>query len=268
MKKIALITLFIALFLAACTPSEAAILTAIAETEAAKPTETFTVLPTSTGVSASTPSPTLTSTPTITPSSTPTATATASPTPDIQIIIGDPEDYILQKEDLPVRFILYAGDSTPHNNSEIISVRGIENGKGYLDATGRKGGWIIYYGRDDNTAVAPEWIRSYIVMYDSVEGPEIAKSPEWDWLDDDEEVVDIAMDLGDWNRVKLLKERQSSGKFYVIYAIEFHYRNVWAEVRAWGWESEIRHEFIEDAARVVLERLQNAPLAKPLTLDP
>jgi len=267
MKRI-IILLIICIFLSACTPTEAQIQTALAQTEEAKPTSTDTNLPTNMHTitpsltPSLTPSQTLTQTHTQTLTFTHTQTNTATPTltPDLRIIIGDPEDYILLKEDVPIRYILHAGDSTPHNNSEILSVRGIEEGKAYLDSTGRLSGWIIYYGRDDNTAIAPEWIRSYIVMYDSNEGPRIAKE-EWDWDDEDIEFLDIAMDLGDWNRTRVYKERSSGGKYYLRYAIEFYYRSIWAEIMVWGWESEIKHEFVENAARAVLEKLKNAPLS-------
>lgn len=228
------------------------------------PTPTETLTPTATFTLTHTPTLTPTLTPTFTPTNTPTATLTLTPTPDMRIIKGDPDDFILTKEDLPDNYILYPGDSTPHNNSEILDVRGIEDGKGYLDATGRIGGWIIWYGLANETVVAPKWIQSYIVIYDNADGPSIAKSPKWDWVgENEEEILDIDIELGDWNRVYTVKERQSSGKVTVFYAIEFYYRNVWARVSGYGIESDIRHEYIENAARAVLEKLENAPLSMP-----
>lgn len=85
------------------------------------------------------PSNTSTFTP-IPPSNTPEPTPSHTPTPDVRIITGDPEDYILQKDDLPDKYILPQGWSSPHLNSEILSARGVEDGKAYLEATGRIGG--------------------------------------------------------------------------------------------------------------------------------
>jgi len=241
------------------TPSPGDIQTAIVKTESSKPTSAITPEPNITP----TIMPTRTLEPTSTASPSPTTQPTFSPTPDLRVIIGKPEDYILEKDDLPDKFILSPGWSTPHINSEILSVRGVEEGKAYIEATGRIGGWIIYYDLVDSTAIAPEWIESYIVMYDSVDGPKIAKSPEWDWLEEDQEVIEIEMDLGDWNRVTIIRERQPNGKFYVWYTIEFIYRNIWTEVMAGGMESDVRHEYVEDAARIVLAKLEAAPLGEP-----
>lgn len=255
------VVLFVVSLTSACSfaTSESDIQTAIAKTQKVEEKVTLTNTQTET----LRPSPTSTFTLTPEPTSTLTPTVTFTPTPDIRIIEGDPDDFILSKDDLPDKYILYPGDSTPHNNSEILDVRGVEEGKAYLDATGRIGGWIIYYGLVDDTVIAPEWIRSYIVMYDNVNGPSIAQSPEWDWAGEDREILDINVNLGDRSRVYTIRERQSSGKVYVFYAIQFSYRNVWAEVMGIGYESDIRHEYVENAARAVLEKLKNAPLSMP-----
>jgi hypothetical protein len=262
MKKISL--LLIVLLLSACAPaapSDSQIETAIAQTQAANPTLTPTEKPTSTFIPTRTPEPTLTQTPE--PTFTFTPEPTPSPTPDVRVIIGNPEEYILLPEDLPHKYILNRGDSTPHVNSEILSARGIEDGKAYLEATGRLGGWIIWYECVERTAIAPEWIRSYVVMYDSVDGPDIAKLPDWDWVDEDYEIIEMDLDLGEWNRVSIYKERQPSGKYYVVYSIEFNYRNVWTEILGAGLESDVRHEYLENAARAVLVKLEAAPLDNP-----
>jgi hypothetical protein len=262
MKRISI--LIIVLLLSACTaetPSASQIETAIAQTQAANPTSTPTEKPTSTEVPTNTPEPTATSTPE--PTATFTPEPTPSPTPDVRIIVGNPEDYILLPEDLPNKYILNRGDSTPHINSEILSARGIEDGKAYLEATGRLGGWIIWYECVESTAIAPDWIRSYIVMYDSIDGPDIAMLPEWNTVYEGYETIDLDLKLGEWNRVSVYKERQASGKYFLRYVIEFTYRNIWAEIYGSGIESDVRHEYLENAARAVLEKLEAAPLDFP-----
>jgi len=262
MKRISLV--LIVLLLSACTaetPSASQIETAIAQTQAANLTFTPTEKPTRTDVPTNTPEPTATYPPE--PTTTFTPEPTPSPTPDVRIIVGNPEDYILLPEDLPNKYILNRGDSTPHINSEILSARGIEDGKAYLEATGRLGGWIIWYECVESTAIAPDWIRSYIVMYDSVDGPDIAMLPEWNTVYEDFEIIKMDIDLGEWNQVSEYRERQPSGKYYVNYVIEFTYRNIWAEVMGIGLETDVRHEYLEDAARAVLAKLEAASLDYP-----
>jgi hypothetical protein len=251
MKKLILLITTV-LLLAACTPSETTIQTAIAKTENAQPTGTFT--------------PTLL--PTSTPTSSPTSSPTPIPTPDARIIIGDAEDYILQKSDFPDKYVLLPGNSTPHLNSEILGARGIEEGKAYLEATGRIKGWLIWYYLDSPTAIAPEWVMSYIVMYQTAKGPELAMSPEWNNVYEnfklgEYELVEKNLDLGDENLVYFEREMQPSGEYYVWYYIDFRYRNVWAEVLGQGLESDVRPDYIEELARIVLRKLQEAPLSSP-----
>ena len=84
MRKNAFLLLsLMVLLLMGCSPSEAAIQTAISGTETAKPTATNTVIPTDTPTvtPSLTPTETPTFTPSLTPSYTPTKTPTETPTP-------------------------------------------------------------------------------------------------------------------------------------------------------------------------------------------
>lgn len=183
------------------------------------------------------------------------------------MIVGDAEDYILTRADIPDRYTLGSGNSTPHLNSEILSARGVTDGKAYLEATGRIKGWIIWYHRAADTVIAPEWIESYVVMYKTAHGAALAMGPDWnnDFYDDVKsgkiEQFSSLADLGDANLVYRTRTRQSSGAYLVGYTIEFRYRNVWTEVYGEGGDSDIRPEALEQLARTVLERLKAAPLA-------
>lgn len=79
MRKLILLVLA-ACFLAACTPSEGSVQTAIAQTAAAQPTATETQRPTSTTTSTPTSTPTITPTWTPSPTETPVPTKTRTPT--------------------------------------------------------------------------------------------------------------------------------------------------------------------------------------------
>ena len=94
-------------------------------------------------------------------------------------------------------------------------------------------------------------------------------SPEWDTYfpenvkyDDGWEFLDLEMDLGEWNRTTIHRIRQSSGDYKIAYFIEFYYRNVWVRTAGVGWESDVNHEYVENAARAVLEKLLIAPLTE------
>jgi hypothetical protein len=43
----------------------------------------------------------------------------------------------------------------------------------------------------------------------------------------------------------------------------FSYRNYLHAVSGWGWEYEVKPEYVEDIARILLAKLQAAPLSNP-----
>jgi len=152
-----------------CNPSESSIQTAMAETQQSLPTATETFLPTNTV--------TYTPEPTSTETLIPTSTVTITPTPDKRIIEIGPEEFLLEKEDLPSEAKYYLPNFTwisPHRNSEVISGWGKEEGQKYLEETGRIDGWGVYYARGTSIVRAPEEIFHNIIQYRTAEGAQLA----------------------------------------------------------------------------------------------
>ena len=269
MKKIFLVGILFVFLLTGCGASEDTIQTAIAETEAARPTEIYTPEPTSTF----TVTPTLTDTPTVTPSETPTPsdtpteTPTFTPTPDIRIISVDPRAFLLEKEDLPedARYYLPGPDwISPHHNAEIISGWGTKEGLEYLDETGRIDGWVVYYSRGSNTVIAPEEIFHNIIQYKDASGALLTVEKYGiDIRDDRWKPVIREIDIRGISYAYLYKDLQSNGRYRVWYRVETVYRNYVSIVDGYGWEEEVRYEYVEDIARTAIEKLVNAPLELP-----
>jgi len=249
--------ILIACLLTACAPSQASIQTAMAQTQAAKPTSTFTLIP---------PTETPTETPTSTPTETPTITP--SPTPDLQVIQLDPKDFLLQKSDLPLDAKYYLPNETwisPHHNEEIIGGWGVEKGRAYLAETGRIDGWWVIYKRSTDTVIAPEQIYDNVVLYKTIAGAKLVITKY-----EDRYVIEFGYTelenptiIGDLTRVFIKKEMQPSGEYRIRYEIVFSYRNYLHAVSGWGWEYEVKPEYVEDIARILLAKLQAAPLSNP-----
>lgn len=274
MKKLALI-LILSWLLSACssgisTIDPNAVQTAIAQTAAANPTKTLPP-PTETPVPTDTPTPTLTETATPLPTSTPTDTP--SPTPDLQVIDADPYTFLLKKEDLPEDANYYLPNSSwisPHRNSEVVGGWGVEEGRLYLEATGRVDGWWASYLRGSSTVIAPEEIYDNVVMYRTSEGAKLTINEHSTCDDPDTEYLELERDLviGDITRVCMYREMQSSGENREWYRIEFVYRNYFHGIVAWGWEKDIRPEYVEEVARTLLAKLEAAPLSDSVTFVP
>lgn len=272
MRQTFAITL-LALLLIGCGTSESAVQTAIAETEVAKPTFTSTVLPTDTPTA--TPSPTFTLTPSDTPTETPSPTVTETPTPietltptpDLRVIEIDPRKFLLESADMPEEGKYFLPDSSwisPHHNAEIISGWGTVEGREYLDLTKRIDGWLIYLYRGTNTVIAPEIIYHNIIQYEAAEGARLTVV-DFNWVvrNDPEgyKFVDRELeDLGDVAIAMAYKEMQPNGKNKIWYVVEYAYRNYVSTVAGVGWEEEVEYDYVEDIARITLEKLKSAPL--------
>lgn len=248
----------IGLVLSACAPSEASVATAIALTQASAPTATV-LPPTETG----TPTPTLT----------PEPTATPSPTPDLRVIDTDPRNLLLEREDLPSDARYYLPNSSwisPHRNSEVVSGWGVEEGREYLEKTGRIDGWFVSFERGTSTVNAPEEIYDNVVLYKTVEGARLVLDQFSSCMDPDSDyqIVDTDLLIGDGTIVCTSKEMQPSGKNRLWYRIEFIRRNVFHAVVGWGWEREVTPEYVEEVARTLLAKTDNAPLASEVSYSP
>jgi hypothetical protein len=147
MKHFYALLLIVVLFVSGCQPSEIDIQTAIAQTQAANPTSTFTPIPP-------------TETPTITP----------SPTPDLLVLQLNLKDFLLQKSDLPL-------DAEYHLMNQ-YSIRLVPNeevdiGGAYLAETGRIDGWMAIYERGSNNVIAPEEIYDEVILYLTTAGAQL-----------------------------------------------------------------------------------------------
>lgn len=156
--------------------------------------------------------------------------------------------------------------TSPYPNQEILDDWGDEAGQDYIERTGRVAGWYAYYQRGAETAQLPEILYSNIVQYETAEGArcsvleynEAVAGPDEGW-----ELLDQALELGDASVVLISRETDPDGEKRIWYMVEFAYRNFAVIVGGWGRVDDVQPEFIEQAARAVLARLEAAPLTTP-----
>jgi len=250
----------------ACTPSEAKIMTAIAQTEAANPTATNTITPDPTATQTPSAAPTINPTNTTTPTETPTP----SSTPDLRIIEMEPRHFQLEVEDLPKegRYYMPSGWMSPHLNSEVISGWGIEEGKAYLAETGRITGYWSEFYRGTNTVVMPQYAYCGVIQYKTAEGARLTiekysllaggtRASSLEFTD-----AKVDMILGDHNESIYATVTLPGGEVAKVYYVNFAYRNYGVECWGDGLETDVSHEFVENMARAVLAKLEAAPLSE------
>lgn len=256
----------IPIIIVSCSPSESSINTAIAQTQAANPTNT--PEPTDTQVPTFTLTPTALPTDTPTPSDTPSPTPTQTPTPDLRVITETSDKFLLQASDLPQDAKYFLPNSqwiSPHHNSEIISGWGREEGLEYLEKSGRIDGWWVYYSRGTRTVRAPEEIFHNIIQYKTSEGAQFSVE-EYNYVaqgDSDWELINEEIVLGDVSVALISKEMQSNGKYRVWITIDSAFRNYLSRIAGSGWEDDVSLEYVMDIAQIALDKLEAAQLSEP-----
>ena len=244
--------------LVACGSSQAAIQTAIAQTQAAAITDTL-IPPTLT------PLPTETSTPS--PTSSPTSSLTPTPTPDLRIIQADPKDLIMIKADLPTDGKYYLPNETwigMLHNEQIVGGWTVDKGKAYLAATGRIDGMWIAFNRGSTTVIAPQEMYDNAVIYKTVQGAQLTLTKYDTEIENGYTEIVSPPKIGDLTRAFSRKEMQPSGDYRVWVGISFTYRNVYHNVKGWGWEKDVSLDYVEKVANAILLRMEEAlPLTTP-----
>jgi hypothetical protein len=249
-----IITICAGISLFGCSPSAQLVQTAIAQTAESKPTSTIEI------ISSSTPEPTRT----------PTEEPTVAPTPDLRIIDTDPQKLLCQKEDLPKEGKYYIPDSTwmsINTNEEVISNRGVEEGRQYVTDTGRVTGWWADRLRGTRAVILPDEIMCGVYMFKTNEGAlkalntynslETDHDNNWKYLPD-------SKTLGVENNIIVLYKTDSGGDKNTSYDLEFVYKNMMGQVFAYSKkDTDISPEVIEEIAAKMLAKLKAEPLVNP-----
>jgi hypothetical protein len=259
MNAIKILLLFSIVFIFGCQPSEQAIQTAMAQTQAAMPTATQTKI-----------LPTVTPLPTNTPIPTATATIVPTPTPDLRVIDIDPRKLVLQKNDLPPSGKYILPDSTwtsPQTNAEITSEWTVEQGKAYIAETGRIHGWWVDYLRNAGEATTPEEIYSQVVLYSKSDGAQLVVTKYDDDYFENGFIEIDAPQVGDVTRA-FKKTVNEGGPTVVWLDLDFTYRNVYYNVELYGFENEVSMDLAVDIANKLLSNLKQLPLSDTVTFQP
>lgn len=245
------------LFLVGCggAPSDSAIQTAIAETQAALPpaTEVPTDIPVEVAIDTEVPA---------------TEIPIEEPIVDDSALVFDynPKKLLMEKNDIPWEGEYYIGGAdwnSPLRNLEIISSIGVTLGKEYLAATGRIDGWKIGFLRGSQTEILPEDINNVIALHETPEG---AMSHMLDYgtcLDRSTgfREINTSFQVGDLSSICTMSINHASGERRETLMAEFVYHNLYVTVTTWGWEDEITPEFIIEITNSLFERLTEFELS-------
>ena len=250
MKQL-LSAVFIVALVAGCgptNPSTNMVQTAIAQTQASMPQAT------------NTPIPPPTETPT--PEPTPTVTPEPSPTPDTRVIITNPQKMLPTSKEMPKEgyYVLpNEGWMTVNTNEEVISTRGVEEGRSYVIETGRVTGWIVGFYRSVRGAQMPEEVWFGVYQFKSTEGANLAITKFGSHVLDPNnyDKIDTTCTFGPTCVDYYTLETQSNGTVIMNRDVMFTYHNLIVNVGLYGLDTDITDDFIASMVNLVMNKIDS-----------
>ncbi|MBN2500694.1 MAG: hypothetical protein JXB38_07960 [Anaerolineales bacterium] len=170
------------------------------------------------------------------------------------------DELILRPTDMDYAYHIDSGKEMRYGNTNAMYERGEIEGKKFIAATGRVEGWSLEMRRTHKIDPAPATYASTIEVFESVDGAQLALSPEWfkayQDLDNLPIMLDESCDFGEECVMYLYENyKAAEGLTTLTYEIAFTYRNVlvWTSVR--GLDYEVEEQDVVDAAQVIYDRL-------------
>jgi hypothetical protein len=173
-------------------------------------------------------------------------------------------NYVLRPGDLPHAYTLSDDGERHLNTRRLINEMGELEAKTYVKNTGRIDGWWSRLKRTNKEDFAPSVFESSIELFDSREGSQAAMSPDNYKLHKDESrehtPVKGGCDLGDHCEFYYSEKEDPVTELVIAqYNVAVRYRNAFAWVMAQGLVVDLDADYVLDAARSVLAKLEGAP---------
>ncbi len=205
-----------------------------------------------------------------TPTTPPTDTPTVTATPDVRVILADPSQFQLKKDDLPWRgeYTIPGQDwSGPYTNDELIAAwDDPAMARQYLQESGRITGYETYFKLGNPASGLPKEVGCSLVQFNTAEGARMAitdysftnRDTGEGWV-----TVGVTLPLGDVNIAEYLEKMDEGGAMVYEYWVETAYRNMLVECVAWGTRTTVTPAFVEEITQKVLAKVQAAELSQP-----
>lgn len=173
-------------------------------------------------------------------------------------------EYLLRPDDMPDPYFVPDGGEQRKATIRLIQDMGEIEAKTYVKDTGRVDGWWVELHRTNKADFAPGAFESSIELFDDADGAQMAMSPAYYVLYQDEDrsysQVDGGCDLGD-NCVFFYSEKEEPTTELISaqYNIAFTYKNAFVWVMARGLEIDMDADYVLEAANLVFDKLGTAP---------
>lgn len=174
-------------------------------------------------------------------------------------------DFVLRPDDMSHSYYVPDGGEQRKATIRLIQDMGEVEAKTYVRDTRRVDGWWIKLQRANKIDFAPGAFESSLELFDNADGAQMAMSPAYYELFQDGDrsysQVDGGCDLGDFCEFYYSeKEDPTTELITAQYNIAFTYKNAFVWVMARGLEIDMDSDYVLDAAGLVFNKLENAPM--------
>jgi hypothetical protein len=155
---------------------------------------------------------------------------------------------------------------TPSTNQRILSVRGEEEGREFLERSGRIDGWFVDLVGEPSPPL-PAAVQLNVVLFQTAAGPRVLMDEAGGPCRSEREPflnLDHELDLGDRSALCFQPELAASDPGFQQYWIPIAYRNVFLGVGTFGSEAE--RDWLIAAAGALLEAIERLPHAAEMSL--
>jgi len=183
---------------------------------------------------------------------------------DAEAMVDRLGKYLLRAEDLPHSYTIPEDGEQHTSTMRLIQEMGEIEAKTYVRDTGRIDGWWLRLKRTNKADFAPGSFESSIELFTSAAGAQTAMTPAYYLMYKDESreysPVDGGCNLGDYCEFYYSEKKDPATELVTAqYNLAFSYRNAFAWVMARGLTIDMDPEYVIDAARAVLAKLEAAP---------
>jgi hypothetical protein len=169
---------------------------------------------------------------------------------------GDPQDLLLNPEDLPGAYTLMEDLSGNRPNENLMMNSDDPEARDqYLERTKRIAGWENRFMLMEPTQTLPGFILNQVIVYESIDGAQTALT--WPMVQT-RETVETERVIGDSMILTMMLFNAPDNSVWIDYRVEFVYKNLLGAVSTYAPEAFADLDYTLDLAELLLQRFQDA----------
>lgn len=178
------------------------------------------------------------------------------------IFIVSMDQLVLSPTDMAAGYVVTPGGNKRFDNALLSRNMGADYAKPFILNTGRVDGWDLSMERANPNDFTPEYVRSRVEIYETVDGASTALSKDWFWAYQVEErlpdeILDKSCNVGK-DCISYMYQEVKAGKGAIIerYEVAARYQNIVVWVLIKGAQGEVNEQIALDYAQLIFDKIE------------